>query len=45
MGKTPAFLGLSNPKDFAAASAEGLASSKADPVVAKALGGEYPRSK
>lgn len=39
MGKTPAFLGLSNPKDFAAASAEGLASSKADPVVAKALGG------
>src|SRR5215469_2150223 len=36
--KTPAFLALSNPKDFAAASAEGLSSSKADPVVAKALG-------
>ena len=36
--KTPAFLALSNPKDFAAASAEGLTSSKADPVVAKALG-------
>jgi hypothetical protein len=37
--KTPAFLALSNPKDFVAASAEGLSSSKADPVVAKALGG------
>jgi hypothetical protein len=35
--KTPAFLALSNPKDFAAASAEGLSSSKADPVVAKVL--------
>src|ERR1700722_8027723 len=37
--KTPAFLALSNPKDFAAASAEGLSSSKADTVVAKALSG------
>lgn len=36
--KTPAFLALSNPKDFTAASAEGLTSSKADPVVARALG-------
>jgi len=36
--KTPAFLALSSPKDFAAASVEGLSSSKADPVVAKALG-------
>jgi hypothetical protein len=36
--KTPAFLALSNPKEFAAASAEGLASSKTDPVVARALG-------
>ena len=36
--KTPAFLALTNPKDFAVASAEGLASSKTDPVVAKALG-------
>ena len=36
--KTPAFLALSSPKDFAAASVEGLNSSKADPVVAKALG-------
>jgi hypothetical protein len=38
--KTPAFLALSSPKDFAAASAEGLSSSKADPVVAKALGAD-----
>src|SRR6202046_544065 len=36
--KTPAFLALSSPKDFAAASVEGLSSSQADPVVAKALG-------
>ncbi len=36
--RTPAFLALSNPKDFSAASAEGLAASKTDPVVAKALG-------
>ncbi len=36
--KTPAFLALSDPKDFASASTEGLSSSKADPVVAKALG-------
>jgi hypothetical protein len=35
--KTPAFLALSNPKDFATASAEGLSSSKDDLVVAKAL--------
>jgi hypothetical protein len=35
--KTPAFLALSSPKDFAAASAEGLSSSKTDPAVAKAL--------
>jgi hypothetical protein len=35
--KTPAFLALSSPKEFAAASAEGLSLSKADPVVAKAL--------
>jgi hypothetical protein len=34
---TPAFLALSNPKDFAAATAEGLSSSKADTVVAKVL--------
>jgi len=36
--KTPAFLALSNPKNLALASAEGLSASKADPVVAKALG-------
>src|ERR1700722_3577375 len=35
--KTPAFLALSDPKDFATASDQGLSSSKADPVVAKAL--------
>jgi len=35
--KTPAFLALSDPKDFATASDDGLSSSKADPVVAKAL--------
>jgi hypothetical protein len=38
MQKTPAFLALSSPKNFALASAEGLSASKADPVVAKALG-------
>jgi len=38
MQKTPAFLALSSPKNFTLASAEGLSASKADPVVAKALG-------
>ena len=36
--KTPAFLALSSSKDFAVADADGLTASRADPVVAKALG-------